>query len=77
MARATARQPVKSRAKQAKAPARRQTDWASLKAQVRRWQARASLEWSEADIVEVARYLNDAIYRYTQTSDQLGQLAPR
>lgn len=49
------------------------TDWASLKAQVRRWQERAHLQWSEADIVAVARYLNDTIYRYRQTSDLLGQ----
>jgi len=53
------------------------TDWAGLKAQVRRWQATAALAWSEADIVEVARYLNDAIYRYPQTSDLVGLLAGR
>jgi mono/diheme cytochrome c family protein len=39
------------------------TDWPSLKAQVRRWQAAAQLNWSEDDIDEVARFLNDAIYR--------------
>jgi mono/diheme cytochrome c family protein len=50
------------------------TDWGSLKAQVRRWQARALLNWSEADIVAVARYLNDTIYRYAQTEDQVGLL---
>jgi len=53
------------------------TDWASLKALVRRWQATAMLAWSEADIVEVTRYLNDAIYHYPQTSDLVGLLAPR
>jgi mono/diheme cytochrome c family protein len=53
------------------------TDWASLKAQVRRWQERAHLQWSEADIVEVARYLNDTIYRYRQTSDLVGQVGSR
>lgn len=46
-------------------------DWDSLKAQVRRWQANASLGWSDDDIVAVARYLNDTIYRYPQTSDRL------
>jgi mono/diheme cytochrome c family protein len=51
------------------------TDWGSLKAQVRRWQARANLGWSEADIVEVARHLNDTIYLYPQTSDLVGQLS--
>jgi mono/diheme cytochrome c family protein len=53
------------------------TDWASLKAQVRRWQARAQLNWSEADIVAVTRHLNDTIYRYTQTTDLVGLAAPR
>ena len=40
-----------------------------------RWQASAALAWSEVDVVEVARYLNDSIYRYPQTSDLVGQLA--
>ena len=48
------------------------TDWGSLKAQVRRWQARERLGWSEADIVEVTRHLNDTIYRFEQTADKLG-----
>lgn len=43
---------------------RQATDWESLTQQVRRWQATAALQWSEDDIVEVARYLNDTIYRY-------------
>jgi mono/diheme cytochrome c family protein len=50
---------------------RRALDWDGLKAQVRRWQANTGLEWSEADIAEVARYLNDTIYQYPQTSDRL------
>ena len=49
---------------------RRATDWPSLKVQVRQWQASIGLQWSEADIVEVARHLNTAIYRYPQTSDR-------
>jgi hypothetical protein len=53
------------------------TDWDTLKAQVRRWQATARLGWSEAEIVDVARYLNDTIYRYPQTSDRVGLLAPQ
>jgi mono/diheme cytochrome c family protein len=52
------------------------TDWVSLKALVRRWQARALLEWSEADIVAVTRHLNDTIYRYRQTTDLLGMALP-
>lgn len=47
------------------------TDWASLRFQVRRWQDNAGLGWSEADIQEVTRYLNESIYRYTQTADSL------
>lgn len=39
------------------------TDWSSLKAQVRRWQATAQLGWSEEDIDDVARHLNDTVYR--------------
>lgn len=50
---------------------RQARDWDSLKAQVRRWQGNAGLAWSDADIVEVARHLNDTIYRYPQTSDRV------
>lgn len=38
------------------------SDWGSLRAQVRRWQAVAGLGWSEEDIGEVARYLNARYY---------------
>jgi mono/diheme cytochrome c family protein len=50
------------------------TDWDSLKGLVRRWQATAALAWTEADVVEVARYLNESIYRYPQTSDVVALL---
>jgi mono/diheme cytochrome c family protein len=50
---------------------RRALDWESLKAQVRRWQGNTGLMWSDQEIAEVARYLNDTIYRYPQTSDRL------
>jgi mono/diheme cytochrome c family protein len=39
-------------------------DWDTLKFQVRRWQGVISLGWSDADIDDVARYLNDTIYRF-------------
>lgn len=39
-------------------------DWPGLVAQVRGWQARAELGWSDGDITEVARHLNDTIYRF-------------
>lgn len=38
-------------------------DWPSLRAQVRQWQARERLDWSEDDIEAVSRHLNDTIYR--------------
>ncbi|MCE9661714.1 MAG: cytochrome c [Burkholderiales bacterium] len=41
-------------------------DWSSLKFQVRRWQDAVSLGWSDSDIQEVARYLNESIYRFEQ-----------
>jgi len=40
------------------------TDWAGLLLQVRRWQAAAALQWSDADITEVARHLNNTTYRF-------------
>jgi mono/diheme cytochrome c family protein len=44
------------------------TDWPSLKAQVRRWQAEAALDWSDDDVAEVARYLNEEFYRLPQAT---------
>ena len=38
---------------------------------VRRWQARALLNWSEGDIVEVTRHLNDTIYHFPQGGDRV------
>ncbi len=55
--------------------ARRATDWESLKREVRRWQTASALAWSEADVVQVARYLNDTFYRHPQTSDLVGRLS--
>jgi mono/diheme cytochrome c family protein len=59
-------------------------DWESLKFQVRRWQGNAGLAWSDADIAEVSRYLNESIYHYPQMNDRVGlvssgtvQLPPR
>jgi mono/diheme cytochrome c family protein len=42
-------------------------NWQDLRDQVTRWQASASLGWSQDDITQVARYLNDTIYRMPQT----------
>lgn len=48
-------------------------DWESLKIHVRRWQGDANLQWTDADIAEVARHLNDTIYRFPQTADRLSR----
>jgi len=39
---------------------------------VRQWQGSVGLNWGDADIAEVARYLNDTIYKFPQTSDRKG-----
>lgn len=52
------------------------TDWPSLKAQVRRWQAAAQLNWSDDDIDDVARFLNDAIYRLPAAGKVVGLVRP-
>ena len=48
-------------------------DWVTLKAQVRLWQGVASLGWSEADIDDVTRYLNDTIYQFPRQVSKLGR----
>jgi len=50
------------------------TDWGRLKAEVRRWQGAAALNWSEADINEVTRHLNESIYHFLRTTDPLAAL---
>lgn len=40
------------------------TDWVTLQGQVNRWQGNTSLGWGDADITEVARYLNALYYHY-------------
>ncbi len=45
------------------------SNWPALKSQVRRWQAAASLAWSDGDILDVSRYLNESIYHFEQTAD--------
>lgn len=46
-------------------------DWVTLTAQVRLWQGVASLGWSESDIDDVARYLNDTIYQFPRQVSRL------
>ena len=56
---------------------KRARDWDSLKAQVGRWQATANLGWSDADIAEVARHLNETIYQFPQPEEPVGWSAPQ
>lgn len=46
-------------------------DWKSLKDEVRKWQVVASLAWTEEDVLDVARYLNDSVYHFEQTNERL------
>lgn len=47
-------------------------DWNSLQALVRRWQGTALLQWSEDDILEVTRFLNERIYRFVPPAQSVG-----
>ena len=51
-------------------------DWDSLKLQVRRWQGNAGLQWVEADITEVSRYLNETFYRFPPPPERTGMITP-
>jgi hypothetical protein len=46
------------------------SEWSSLRDQVHRWQDAASLAWSENDILEVARFLNDRHYHFEVPAEQ-------
>ena len=47
---------------------RKANNWKNLVAQVRHWQSTEKLQWTEDDITQVARYLNETIYHYPLTS---------
>lgn len=40
------------------------TDWATLEAQVKRWQNNLDLEWDQKDITDVTGYLNAVYYHF-------------
>ncbi len=49
------------------------SDWPSLAAETRRWQANLGLGWSNDEVADVVRYLNTTIYRFPdQAPKQLG-----
>lgn len=52
------------------------TDWDSLRANVRRWQAVELLRWSEQDIAHVAHYLNRRYYHFATPSVPVGAGPP-
>jgi hypothetical protein len=52
------------------------TDWASLRFEVRRWQGTAGLGWSDGDIDDVTRYLNESIYRYAPSTNSMTRDMP-
>ena len=52
-------------------------DWDTLRAQVRRWQGEARLQWSEDDIDAVARHLNDTIYGFPRPVAEWSRGTPR
>ena len=56
--------------------ARAVTDWTSQEAQVRKWQDVSALGWTDPDITEVARYLNDNTYHFEQTVGSVSGSAP-
>lgn len=55
--------------------ARVATDWASLRALVRRWQAAAHLNWGDDEVDEVARYLNQRFYHFEPPRQRLSRAA--
>lgn len=47
-------------------------DWISLREQVRHWQNVGRLDWSEEDIILVARHLNFLHYHYPESARKSG-----
>jgi len=45
-------------------------DWATLKAEVIRWQRDARLGWSDADVDAVTQHLNQSIYHFAAPQAQ-------
>lgn len=47
-------------------------DWPTLLAQVRRFEGVARLGWSDEDVQDVARHLNETIYRFPPPPERRG-----
>lgn len=51
-------------------------DWATLKAEVFRWQAAARLAWTDAEVEAVSDFLNDTIYHFAAPQEQAREATP-
>lgn len=49
-------------------------DWDGLVREVDRWQSRAHLGWSRAEVLEVARHLNEIVYRLPRAPRPLARV---
>ncbi|MBE7940460.1 MULTISPECIES: cytochrome C [Ramlibacter] len=45
-------------------------DWPSLRQWVDRWQSQVGQQWSQEDVDEVTRHLNDSVYHFTPPARQ-------
>ena len=51
-------------------------DWGSLRGEVQRWQANAALNWTEEDVTDVSRYLNQHYYRFSEPASPVAAGVP-
>jgi hypothetical protein len=51
------------------------TDWATLKAQVRRWSTNTGLAWGEDDVLAVTRHLNTLYYHFPDATGPVSLLS--
>ena len=50
------------------------TDWGTLLAQVRRWESNIDLNWSQEEINDVAHYLNERYYGFSEPGHHSEQI---
>ena len=51
-------------------------DWGSLRREVQRWQSIAALNWSEEDVNDVSRHLNQRYYRFSEPASPVADGVP-
>ncbi len=49
-------------------------DWTSLRALVRRWQGAAQLNWSDEELEDVTRHLNERFYHFEPPALRISKL---